>query len=156
MPTAAQVVAQWLVTRGTCVTPNQGSTSNWPVTVSFMPPYATSGSGTTTLKNYVTVYDSGDLLLARDMNGTREQLKKPNVQIRVRAADYLTGEARCRRIESDLALLGRDNEETVTVSGTPVVVENAMLTVATTHLGRDPDQGNTEQFTINGRLTYGE
>jgi hypothetical protein len=156
MPTAAQVVAQWLVTRGTCVFPAQGSTANWPVTVSYMPPYAASGSGTTPLKNYVTVYDSGDLLLGRDMTGDRLQLKKPNVQVRVRAADYLAGEARCRRIEADLAELGKDAPDTVTVAGTPVVVENAMLTVAATHLGRDPDQGNTEQFTINGRLTYGE
>lgn len=153
MPTAAQVVAQWLVNRGTCVRP-PGTPSQWPVTVSHMPDAVSEATNPPT-DNFVTVYDSGDWLLARDMNGSRVQLKKPNVQIKVRSKDYPTGEARCRRIESDLAELGKDAPDTVTVSGTPMVVENCQLTVSTTPLSRDPDQKNLEFFTINCRLTYG-
>lgn len=149
MPTAAQVVAQHLVNRGTCVYPAQGSAANWPVTVSRMDP----ASATTVTKNFVTCFDSGDLLLGRDMAG--DNTPRHNVQVLVRATTYLIGEARCRLILTDLQDLAREGYETVTVSAVAVVVKNCMLTVGLTHLGQDPEQQKLEFFSLNCRLTTG-
>lgn len=150
MATAAQILAQHLVNRGTCVA-TTGNAATWPVKVSQMPTVPASGVN----KNFVAVYDSGDEVRPRDMPGGNPL--RFNCQAKVRATTYPIGEAQARRILADMQDLARDaGGEVVTVSGTDYQVDKCVLTIGVTHMGQDPDQENLNFFSINCRLTLGE
>lgn len=100
----------------------------------------------------ITVYDTSPVLDGKDMR-TREAIKHPGIQIRIRALTTDAGKAKGREIEAALEATLR---ATVVVPPKTYILQGFKVTTGLTPFGQEDEKKKRVLYSINGTITLYE
>ena len=139
--TPAELLRSSLVSAGLGVMRTHNPNNDWPVYVSHLADDP---------DNAICVYDTAGVKDGREMP-TGNTLHHPGFQIRVRATDYTTAYGKVRDVQAHLDTI---RQQALVLGGhsyTLVAVSQAGSLIP---LGREGDEAQRENFTVNGTLTF--